>query len=67
MVHLVGRTRWSARVARVDPGEEIMIHGLPNRVWGEGDWTHGCIAVTDEEMDDVWGLVEEGTPIRIGE
>jgi hypothetical protein len=44
-----------------------MIHGLPDGARREDDWTHGCIPVTDEEMDVVWGLVEEGTPIRIGE
>lgn len=55
----------------VDPGGDIMIHGLRN---GEGhigkahletDWTRGCIAVTDEEMDEIWDLVEDGTPIEI--
>ena len=56
-----------AREAGVDPGGDIMIHGLPDGVRREGDWTQGCIAVTDEEMDEIWGLVEEGTPIWIGE
>ena len=56
-----------AREAGVDPGGDIMIHGLPDGVRKEGDWTQGCIAVTDEEMDEIWGLVEEGTPIWIGE
>jgi murein L,D-transpeptidase YafK len=55
----------------VEPGGDIMIHGLRN---GEGrighahletDWTQGCVAVTDEEMDEIWELVEEGTPIEI--
>ncbi len=55
----------------VDPGGDVMIHGLRN---GEGhigkahletDWTRGCIAVTDEEMDEIWDLVEDGTPIEI--
>ena len=48
-----------------------MIHGLPN---GMGaleaahrvmDWTDGCIAVTDAEMDEIWKLVPDGTPIEI--
>ena len=48
-----------------------MIHGLPN---GEGwigaahrlfDWTLGCIAVTDEEIDEVFKLVAVGTPVEI--
>jgi len=29
------------------------------------DWTEGCIAVTNEEMDEIWALVNDGTPIRI--
>ncbi len=56
-----------AREAGVDPGGDIMIHGFPDGARREGDWTQGCIAVTDEEMDEIWGLVEEGTPIWIGE
>ena len=54
-----------ARAAGVDPGGEIMIHGLRDGVVVEGDWTQGCIAVRDEEMDEIWGLVEDGTPIVI--
>jgi murein L,D-transpeptidase YafK len=55
----------------VEPGGDIMIHGLRN---GEGhigkehrqtDWTQGCIAVTDEEMDEIWELVADGTAIDI--
>lgn len=55
----------------VDPGGDILIHGLPN---GQGwigaahrlkDWTLGCIAVTDEEIDEIWNLVPNGTPIQI--
>ena len=56
-----------AREAGVDPGGDIMIHGLKDGVRLEGDWTQGCIAVTDEEMDEIWRLVAEGTPICIGE
>jgi murein L,D-transpeptidase YafK len=55
----------------VSPGGSILIHGLPN---GKGwigaahrlyDWTLGCIAVTDEEIDEVWVLVPVGTPVEI--
>ena len=55
----------------VDPGGDIMIHGLPNgRGWiGSAhrliDWTDGCIAVTDAEIDEIWRLVPAGTPIEI--
>lgn len=55
----------------VDPGGDIMIHGLPNgREWvgtahRRYDWTNGCIAVTNDEMDEIWALVADGTPIEI--
>jgi L,D-peptidoglycan transpeptidase YkuD (ErfK/YbiS/YcfS/YnhG family) len=42
-----------------------MIHGLKDGVRRDDDWTQGCIAVTDEEMDEIWGLVGEGTAIWI--
>lgn len=53
------------------PGGEIMIHGPPNGYgWiGRGhlskDWTDGCIAVTDQEIEEIWNLVRDGTPIEI--
>jgi murein L,D-transpeptidase YafK len=61
------------RAARmgVAPGGDIMIHGLPN---GKGtigaahrlyDWTLGCVAVTDEEIDALWSQVPVGTPVEI--
>ncbi|MFW5823932.1 MAG: L,D-transpeptidase family protein [Marinobacter sp.] len=55
----------------LEPGGNIMIHGLPNEVGDLAfayrglDWTDGCIAVTNEEMDEIWQLVDVGTPIRI--
>lgn len=55
----------------VSPGGAIMIHGLPNGKGWVGarhklfDWTLGCIAVTDEEIDEVWKLVPVGTPVEI--
>jgi murein L,D-transpeptidase YafK len=54
-----------AAAAGVEPGGDIMIHGLKDGVQPPGDWTQGCIAVTDEEMDEIWSLVPEGTPIVI--
>ncbi|HTM15980.1 MAG TPA: L,D-transpeptidase family protein, partial [Terracidiphilus sp.] len=61
------------RAARqgVSPGGAIMIHGLPNGKGWVGarhrlfDWTLGCIAVTDEEIDEVYTLVPVGTPVEI--
>ncbi|MEQ5835181.1 L,D-transpeptidase family protein [Marinobacter sp. NFXS9] len=55
----------------LNPGGEIMIHGLPNDAGDMAfafaglDWTDGCIAVTNEAMDQIWTLVPDGTPIRI--
>ncbi len=52
-------------------GGDIMIHGLAPERRGYGgehwrfDWTNGCIAVTDEEIDEIWQRVEVGTPIEI--
>ena len=60
-----------ARRAGVAPGDGVMIHGLPTgerwvgRAHREYDWTNGCIAVTDDEMEEIWGLVDDGTPIEI--
>ncbi|WP_235937727.1 L,D-transpeptidase family protein [Marinobacter caseinilyticus] len=55
----------------LDPGGSIMIHGLPNDAGDLAfafvglDWTDGCIAVSNEEMDEIWQLVADGTPIKI--
>jgi len=60
-----------ARSWGLNPGGSIMIHGLPNDAddmafaYRGLDWTDGCIAVTNEEMDEIWQLVANGTPIRI--
>ena len=62
----------AAAAARgINPGGDIMIHGLPNGHSSVGsrqhtvDWTDGCIAVTDPEMDWLYGVVPDGTPIEI--
>jgi murein L,D-transpeptidase YafK len=63
--------RARASSAGVDPGGLIMIHGIRNGLGWVGrlhrffDWTDGCIAVTDAEMDEIWELVEIGTPVEI--
>lgn len=52
-------------------GSDIKIHGLRNRTGIIGkfhrwfDWTLGCIAVTDEEIDELYNAVKIGTPIEI--
>ncbi len=55
----------------VAPGGAIMIHGIKNGLGWLGathrtiDWTAGCIAVTDAEIDEIWELVPVGTPVEI--
>ena len=61
----------SAKARGVDPGGLIMVHGQKN---GFGwlaplvqrfNWTEGCIAVSDQDMDIIWQAVDVGTPIEI--
>jgi len=57
-----------AAEAGVSPGGDIMIHGLPNGLGATHrvpDWTAGCIAVTDAEIDEIYDFVSDGTPIEI--
>jgi murein L,D-transpeptidase YafK len=60
-----------AKERGVSAGCDIMIHGLPN---GHGwigafhrrkDWTAGCIALTNEEIAELWRVTPDGTPIEI--
>ena len=60
-----------ARTRGRSAGGMIMIHGIKN---GKSpaqlqhprkDWTEGCIAVTDREMDQIWSRVDDGTPVLI--
>ncbi|MBE9557417.1 MAG: L,D-transpeptidase family protein [Proteobacteria bacterium] len=55
----------SAKARSVPPGGAIFIHGRHNPSRGNRDWTLGCIAVTDEAMDEIWASVPNGTPITI--
>jgi murein L,D-transpeptidase YafK len=60
-----------ARKLGVSPGGDIFIHGLPNGYGFIGaahrarDWTDGCIAVTDQEIEEIWRLVDNDTPVEI--
>jgi murein L,D-transpeptidase YafK len=49
------------------PGGMVMIHGQPNGYRGRvaGDWTDGCIAVSDDEIEALWRAIADGTPIEI--
>src|SRR4029453_17577363 len=63
--------RRRAASRRVRPGGAIMIHGLPDGLGALGaahrlrDWTEGCIAVTDDEIEEIWRLVPNGTRVEI--
>jgi murein L,D-transpeptidase YafK len=55
----------------VSPGGDVMIHGLRNGYGWLGplhrlrDWTTGCIAVTNLEIEEIWNAVPDGTEIEI--
>lgn len=63
--------RRSARERGVSPGGDIFIHGLGREFSFLGklhalhDWIDGCIAVTNEEIQEIWDLVPNGTRIRL--
>ena len=60
-----------AKSLGVNPGGQIMIHGLPNHLGWMGklhqyrDWTQGCVALTNAEIEEVWNLVPVGTAVEI--
>jgi murein L,D-transpeptidase YafK len=60
-----------AKALALPTGGDIMIHGTePKFAWlgrlqHDIDWTDGCIALTNPEMDEVWKAVPTGTPIEI--
>jgi murein L,D-transpeptidase YafK len=61
-----------ARSMGARTGGAIFIHGKPNNrsgLWSRRaqreDWTNGCIAVSDDEMKEIWNVVQDGTPIII--
>lgn len=61
----------AARSAGAAPGGQIMVHGMKDGLGFIGrlhilvDWTNGCIAVTDGEIEEILRVVTDGTPIRI--
>ena len=61
----------SAKARGVSPGGAVMVHGQRNGFgWAafitqHFNWTSGCIALTNEDMDAVWEAVDAGTPIEI--
>ena len=63
--------RERAQKLGVDSGGDIMIHGIQNGLGWLGplhravDWTDGCIAVTDAEIEEIYLAVQDGTPVEI--
>jgi murein L,D-transpeptidase YafK len=63
--------RARARRLHVRPGGEIMIHGVPNRWRAVGaaiqltDWTAGCIAVSNKDIEEIWRAVPNGAVVEI--
>ena len=66
-----GKDKKKARELGVSPGGDIMIHGIKKGFGWIGndhtgiDWTQGCIAVTDEEIEEIDKLVADGTKVEI--
>jgi murein L,D-transpeptidase YafK len=68
------RDRAQAEARGADPGGAIYIHGHPKEAaelayfrlkFAREDWTDGCIAVTNREIDEIYRSVREGTPVLI--
>jgi murein L,D-transpeptidase YafK len=63
--------RENAKKLGVDPGGDVEIHGLGDYFGWFGslhrlkDWTDGCIAVTNEEIDEIYPVVQIGTVVEI--
>lgn len=61
--------REAARRGGYDPGGDIMIHGQPNQIAEgfrvKGDWTEGCIAIDNHEIDEIFAQARIGTEVEI--
>jgi murein L,D-transpeptidase YafK len=63
--------RERARKLGVDPGGDVEIHGVGRAFFWVGslhrwiDWTDGCVAVTNSEIEEIWPLVPVGTRVEI--
>jgi murein L,D-transpeptidase YafK len=60
-----------AKARGVKAGGDVMIHGLPSafadlgKTHSQFDWTEGCIAVTNAEIEQIWRAIPYGAPIQI--
>jgi murein L,D-transpeptidase YafK len=63
--------RERAKKMGVSAGGDVEIHGLVAKYGWVGaahreyDWTDGCVAVTNQEIDEMWPMVAVGTPVEI--
>lgn len=57
--------RAKARAIGESPGGDIFIHGTPKKFRRDSDWTWGCIAIENRQMEDVYAMVNVGTPIYL--
>ena len=58
-----------ARESGIDPGGDIFIHGQPNGLGNlvtiANDWTAGCIALSNRDIEELWRITPLGTPVEI--
>jgi murein L,D-transpeptidase YafK len=63
------KDRARAQAGGYNPGGDIMIHGQPNNlpdaVIVKGDWTAGCIALSNAEMREVWAATDRNTMVEV--
>jgi len=60
------RDRERAKQLGKSPGGDIFIHGQEHPLKKDkGDWTWGCISVTNDQIEDIYAMVRDGTPIQI--
>ncbi len=61
--------RARAKAGGYDPGGDIMLHGQPNLMpvgmKAKGDWTAGCIALTNDQIEEIWRVTQIGTLVEI--
>ena len=54
-----------AQAMGVPPGGDIFFHGTPPEERRGTDWTAGCMAVSNREIEEIYAMVRDGTPVRI--
>ncbi len=66
------KDRARAQALGVNPGGDIFLHGLPNEKWKwdflnhpTKNWTRGCVAVSNPEVEEVFNLIRVKTPVEI--